>query len=186
MSVAAGGMSVLADMPEPGPGGVAFEAGEFSRKHDLDGPDLCHGNRKQQACSATCDSQFVPCPQPARHVDHNLPFRTDMAGHQIDRWRAAQSDIVRRASRIERAEVHRRRHAGLAFEHGNIGRGIESEVSEALRRELARWDLARRLADIHKPKRGVEMRGKLGRHGVLRTIDRPSTGLATKRDAVWT
>ena len=74
------GVGVLAEMLEPVSRAVAFEAGELSRRHDLDGPHLRHGNRKQQAGSAAGDGSLVRCPQPAGHVEHHPPFRANMAG----------------------------------------------------------------------------------------------------------
>ena len=93
---------------------------------------------------------------------------------------------MRRAGRIERADIDRRRQAAPGFENCDIGRRIEPEFGEAPGREFARRDLARRFADIQKPKRGVEMAGKLRWHSPLRSIDRPSARRAMKCNTVRT
>ena len=49
VGIGAGGVRMLADMPKPVAGPVAFEAGELAGGHDLDRPDLRHRDRQQQA-----------------------------------------------------------------------------------------------------------------------------------------
>src|SRR5579872_5660353 len=121
--------------------------------------------------------------QPPPHVEQQPPLVRNVTRHQIDRRRAAEPDIVRRARWIRRPKVHSCDDGRSGFEHGNLGWRVKSERGVTLGSELARGNLARRFAHSEELQCRINVRAKLGRHDALDSFDCPSARLAPNGDA---
>ena len=88
-------------------------------KHDLDRPDPVDRCRQQQPCQAL-DAAVAHRAlgfrrdEPPGHVGRHFPLRPDVARHEVERRLADEPDILRRARRIERAEI-RNDHGSSVF-----------------------------------------------------------------------